>query len=547
MDVVKPQKRPWWYMWEGRNSFELQPLRSEEDGGSRASVEEEPINSARRSSSLLSQLLYSEGTPRELQLLRRENIGLLVCYLVVGTMQGLVRPLLNVYPIDLGANEAQQTTLSTIATLPAAFKLMYGFLSDNVPIMGYRRKPYMLFGWLLTSFCMMILMSRANLTMEYYSDEDKNGKPRPPIDSPSIQLLTVVFFPLGLGMWLADVMADSLVAQKARLELAECKGQLQSSCYATRFLGLVVAAPISNLLYSHYGPAAVVKAIMVVPLSMVPLIYLLHEEIADIPSTKDQCREIFKTTCKRSVWQPMAFVFLFNLFQVSNAAWRQYLQTVLHFSAAELNDLLIASYVLLYLGITAYKYLFLKASWRYVFLVCMLLNIFVSGMQLALIKGWTFGLSPFWFALGDDAFAEFLQGIQFLPITMMMVELCPVGSEGASYAMFTTTWNSAMMMAPAISTLLLRIWDVSKSALENGQVDGLFRLSVLTTLIQASPILILGWLPHGRNELLGLQNLQYSGSAVGGITFLVVVIGSMVWTMVIGLLNVFRPGWNGSS
>jgi len=55
-----------------------------------------------------------------------------------------------------------------------------------------------------------------------------------------------------------------------------------------------------------------------------------------------------------------------------------------------------------------------------------------------LIYGITFGLSPFLFALGDDAFAEFIGGVQFLPTTIMMVHLCPAGSEGASYAMFTT-------------------------------------------------------------------------------------------------------------
>ena len=43
-----------------------------------------------------------------------------------------------------------------------------------------------------------------------------------------------------------------------------------------------------------------------------------------------------------------------------------------------------------------------------------LLNGFLSVMQVLLIKGVTFGLSPFIFALGDDVFADFIAGIQFL-------------------------------------------------------------------------------------------------------------------------------------
>jgi hypothetical protein len=61
---------------------------------------------------------------------------------------------------------------------------------------------------------------------------------------------------------------------------------------------------------------------------------------------------------------------------------------------------------------------------------------------------------PTW---SDLSFADFIAGIQFLPTTIMMVHLCPSGSEGASYAMFTTVNNSAGNLAGAMSTLLLGV------------------------------------------------------------------------------------------
>merc|ERR1711957_903024 len=82
-------------------------------------------------------------------------------------------------------------------------------------------------------------------------------------------------------------------------------------------------------------------------------------------------------------------------------------------------------------------------SWRSIYVVTTLLNGILSIGQIMLIKGYTFGLSNFWFALGDDAMADFIAGIQFLPTTIMIVHLCPSGSEGASYAMFTTVNNIA--------------------------------------------------------------------------------------------------------
>lgn len=107
-------------------------------------------------------------------------------------------------------------------------------------------------------------------------------------------------------------------------------------------------------------------------------------------------------------------VYIYNLLQVSNGAWRQFQKTVLHFSEAQINFLLVISYVLLYLGTMLYKQYFLRASWRRVYEVCIILNLFFSALQLLLIRGKTFGLSPFLFSLGDEAFAEFVKGIQFL-------------------------------------------------------------------------------------------------------------------------------------
>ena len=93
--------------------------------------------------------MYPPNVPRACQLWRRENLAIPLCYVLVGTLQGLMGPLINVYPLDLGTTEAQQITLSSIRSLPATFKLLFGFLSDTVPVCGYRRKSYMLCGWLV--------------------------------------------------------------------------------------------------------------------------------------------------------------------------------------------------------------------------------------------------------------------------------------------------------------------------------------------------------------------------------------------------------------
>lgn len=184
--------------------------------------------------------LYPPHLPHSCQLLRKENIAIPACYLLVGILQGLIGPLINVYPMDLGATEAQQSTLSSLRSLPATFKLAFGFLSDNFPLFGYRRKSYMLVGWLVAALSMgsLVLFSDLSLVKEEFVDANGDTAVRvvAPENAPSIPFLSLTTLLFGTGFWLADVMGDSVVAEKAKFEKSGA-GSIQSSCYAYRFFG----------------------------------------------------------------------------------------------------------------------------------------------------------------------------------------------------------------------------------------------------------------------------------------------------------------------
>jgi len=488
--------------------------------------------------------IFPPNTPRSVLLMRKENLAVPACYLCVGLLQGLSGPFLNIYPRFLGATEAQQTTIASIRSLPAVFKLGFGFLSDTVPFMGYRRKSYMFIGWLMSSLSMIALLT-TNLNGIV---DDDTGDLVPSDNAPTIGFLSVTIFLFGTGFWFADVMGDSIVAEKAKLEPVATRGQLQSTCYACRFFGLMVSAPVSSVIYSTLGPKAIVVMMAVTPLLMLPFIYNFWErKDVEVKSTQEQCGEIWRTVCSRAVWQPMGFVYIYNVLQIGNAAWREYLMSILRFTDNQMNLLFIISLVLLYAGVMAYKFYFINWSWRSVYVTTTMLNTVFSSLQVLLIYGITFGLSPFLFALGDEFFADFISGIQFLPTTIMMVHLCPSGSEGASYAMFTTANNAALGLASTLSTVVLRIWDVSKETMLSGDLSGLVKLTILTTILQTSGILFVKMLPNTREDLTKLHKDPLSGSKVGGFIFLAITFSSIMSSVVVGLLNIFAPGWAGES
>ena len=129
----------------------------------------------------------------------------------------------------------------------------------------------------------------------------------------------------------------------------------------------------------------------------------------------------------------------------------------------------------------------------------------------------------------------------------MMVHLCPTGSEGASYALFTTVNNSAYTLSSAISTQMLSIWDVSKKTMLSGDLSGMVWLTIVTTLIQTSGVLLVRLLPRTKEDLTRLHADPYSGSKLGGFIFLTITFGAILYAVVVGILNIVNPGWAGES
>ena len=128
---------------------------------------------------------------------------------------------------------------------------------------------------------------------------------------------------------------------------------------------------------------------------------------------------------------------------------------------------------------------------------------------------------------------------------MEMVHLCPKGSEGVSYAMFTTMNNVSLNLSANLSTTLLGIWDVSKEALEKGKISGFVKLTILCTCFQASAALFFPLLPEYKRDLLMLQ--ESGCSRRGGIMFLAVLSVGLLTSLTISCLNVLAPGWAGGS
>jgi BT1 family len=146
------------------------------------------------------------------QLFGCSSLAVPMNYFLVGLVQGLSYPLLNVYPLALGASEAQQTTLLTLKGLPSCFKIVYGMISDNMPVGGLRRKPYLYMGWILSSLSLLplVLLSDLSLlageegtldatTIVTNTTTESTSHWIAPENAPTMPLLSSFYGPMGCG------------------------------------------------------------------------------------------------------------------------------------------------------------------------------------------------------------------------------------------------------------------------------------------------------------------------------------------------------------
>lgn len=366
---------------------------------------------------------------------------------------------------------------------------------------------------------------------------------------PSIQMCIFLVFIQTAGYMLSDVMTDALIVERSRYETQENRGTMQSQGYVVRFFGSTVGATIGAVVYNKgdwdwYLPINVVFFMnaafpLLILLPFVP--YLLELETDCEPKNfKQQCSDLFGTAQLRAVWQPMTFVYIYNALQLTNAAWMNFLVEGLGFSAWQIGIVGICGSVMAWVGILTYEKFFFASNWRIVYFWCTNLAAIIALGQLILVFGWNknIGIPDIWFSMGDDVLVEFVIAVQFLPMCIMYLGLCPAGSEGTTYAMLTTFSNLAGSLAFDISTALTGIWDVSSETIAAGDYSGVWKLSLLCGLVGPVPLVLLGLIPKDKADQKHLQQ-DTKRHFWMGVIFMTAMIGTLIITFAESIYEVY--------
>jgi len=407
-----------------------------------------------------------------------ELLGILTVYFVQGVL-GLARLAISFFLKDeLGLNPAQMAALLGVAAFPWVIKPLFGFLSDGLPLFGYRRRSYLVISGLLGTLAWIALATIVHNTIA--------------------ALLCILLNSLSVAV--SDVIVDSIVVERARGESVEKAGSLQSASWGISAIGGLLTAYLSGWLLEHYSTRIIFAITAIFPLLISLVSGMITEEKIVAPEVKqvflpqEQISELWQTLKQRTILLPTLFIFLWQATPSADAAFFFFSTNELGFQPEFLGRVRLVTSVAALLGIWAYQKFLKGVPFRVIlgwssFLSCIL---GMTSLLLVTHTNRTLGIDDYWFSLGDSLILTVMGQIAFMPILVLSARLCPPGIEATFFALLMSIWNLSGLVSGEGGALLTQWLGVSET-----NFDQLWLLVLITNLSSLLPLAIINWLPTG--------------------------------------------------
>ncbi|HEY9826795.1 MAG TPA: folate/biopterin family MFS transporter [Stenomitos sp.] len=420
-----------------------------------------------RLKALLRPLLFGQEPSWEL-------IAILLVYFVQGIL-GLARLATSFFLKDeLGLTPAEVAAMMGIVSLPWVIKPLFGFLSDSFPILGYRRRSYLLMssflgcgGWLY-----LALVSHS---------------------APSA---TVAITLCSLSTAVSDVIVDSIVVERIRGESSSDAGSLQSLCWATTAVGGLITAYLSGFLLEHLSIRTIFCITATFPLLVLVTASLIQDAKVAMPKdfgiVKTQLQQIKAAMTQKRIWLPVLFIFLWQATPSSDSAFFFFTTNDLGFKPEFLGRVRLVTSFASLAGVWVFQRFLKTVPVRRIFGWSTLISSGLGMTTLILVThaNRAMGIDDQWFSLGDSLVLTVMGQIAFMPVLILAAQLCPRGVEATMFAILMSICNLAGILSHESGALLTHWMGITETNFES-----LWVLVIVTNVATLLPLPLLYWVP----------------------------------------------------
>lgn len=403
-----------------------------------------------------------------------ELSAILLVYFVQGAL-GISRLAISFFLKDnLGLSPSEAAALTGATMLPWLIKPLYGFMSDTVPIFGYRRRSYLIGAGAIGVGAWLSLATYVNSSL-------------------TALLATIA---ASLSVAVSDVVVDSLVVERVRGLPTERSGALQSLCWGSAAFGGLISAYFSGSLLQTLTPQTIFGATALLPLGTGLLAGLIKEErvptlkLPDlVPVVKSRVQSLRSALSNPSVYLPVAFVFAWQATPSPDSALFYFSTNELGFGPEFLGRVRLASSAAALFGLWMYRKYLREVPLPKLFRWLTIISVPLSLTQVLLVTraNVVLGISDKAFALTDTAVLTALGQVAFMPTLVLAAKLCPPGVEGTLFAALMSIYNTSGATSNELGALLTSALGVTETNFSN--------LWLLVTICSLSNLLALPLIP----------------------------------------------------
>lgn len=438
--------------------------------------------------------------------------------MITGAGKALLYP---VIVVQHGEPSNMQQAIQGCITLFFSLKIVYGFASDYCPILGYRRKSYLLLGWAIAILSSLVLALMASLggssmvcmtnSVKVPCDGQQTSGPFP-VTNLSVATLVSLMMANNFGVAMADVAMDSRAMELAQTEENSARGSVQGHCYTLRALGTVLSFVVTGIgmngpLYDggfsfEMNLSTYLWLLVLLQCIGVPWWLRLPEEKVAAPV----CRQ----SALKSIWcllqnASFAKVLVFFLFyEVCNQCRVAARTSVLH-SWVSMSPLAYSldqglQNLVALLTIFGCARWFRLSSWRGLMVATAMYS--VAFMMLFWLVVYDVVRNQ-WFVLFVDIDFVFAQNVAFLVVVWYAAETSPPGMEGVSFSLASTMGNSGAVLGNYVTMGLSGCFQLDAAALNRDDAtvrDQYMYNSLAVMALKVAFLAFLAWLPAQRRQ-----------------------------------------------
>jgi folate/biopterin transporter len=410
-----------------------------------------------------------------------ELMAILLVYGVQGIL-GLAKLAISFFLKDqLALSPTQVAALMGVAMLPWVLKPIFGFVTDGLPIFGYRRRPYLVLAGLLGTAAWLSLATF--------------------VHTPELATLAITLTTLSVA--LSDVLVDSLIVERARGESLSKSGSLQSLCWGAAALGGLLTAYASGLLLSKFTPQTVFAVTAVFPLLVSAVAFWIDEQPivikeSAVAQATNQVKQLWSALRQKAIWMPLVFVFLWQCTPTGESSFFYFVTNDLGFTPEFLGQVRLVSSLASLIGIFVFQRYLKAVPFRTIFGWTTVLSSLLGLTTLLLVThtNRALGIDDRWFSLGDTLILTVMGQIAFMPVLVLAARLCPPGIEATLFALLMSVLNLAGLVSQEGGALLTHALGINEH-----NFDKLWLLVSITNVGGLLPLIFLSWLPGNESPL----------------------------------------------